>query len=245
MTQALGVEQAFQDLEHASPVLQGLLRPVLVRALQDPALMRQLGSAALSQHLSMLGEILTSMPAQNVGSQPPPRKTYVHLAGGEAVEDVEDAYRFAESLEAPLRTRVEAGLSQAFQLAATGQGQGGVSLLALARLLALAFSNRPFVEHVLLGGPIEPFLPTEGGASVSFVGELVEVVALVGEQDSGEARHVFVSVGRVLELSPTHVLLETLREDERPGSRLLLALAHIVSMRTLSTDSSSRSFRAG
>ena len=63
MTAALGVERAFQDLETAPPLLQGLLRPVLVRALRDPAIMRQLGSStALSQHLTVLGRVLTSEP---------------------------------------------------------------------------------------------------------------------------------------------------------------------------------------
>jgi len=56
---------------------------------------------------------------------------------------------------------------------------------------------------------------------------------------------VFVTVGRVLEMSPGHVLLETLRDDGRPGSRLLLSVGQVVAMRTLSGDSLFRAFEAG
>lgn len=77
--------------------LQGLLRPVLVRALQDPTLMRQLGSTALSQHLMLLGHVLTSDPERA------PSKAFVHLAAGHDVEDVEEVYRFARDLDAALQ----------------------------------------------------------------------------------------------------------------------------------------------
>lgn len=277
MKQAHGVEQAFQSLESAAPVLQGLLRPVLVRALQDSTLMRQLGSTALSQHLMLLGQILTSDP-QRTSS-----KAFVHFAAGHDVEDIEEAYRFTKNLDAALQGRVESGLSRALQIVANESGQDTPSLLALARLLALAFSNLPFVDHVLGGGAIEPFLPpseskqpaprrpakgktnpstksnaestgpetqTQPEQAVSpelakFVGELVEVVAVLGAHEGSESGHVFVALGRVLEVSPNHVLIETQRDDERPGSRLLLGLTHIVAMRTLPTDSRVRASNAG
>ncbi|HEU5073100.1 MAG TPA: hypothetical protein VFU02_02990 [Polyangiaceae bacterium] len=278
MTSAHGVEQAFLGLENAPLVLQSLLRPVLVRALQDPSLMRQLGSA-LPQHLALLGEVLVNAPAERT-TLPAPR-TFLHLAAGD-VEDVEEAYRFAESLEAPLRTHVEAGLSQVFQLTAASSGHGTVNLLALARLLALAFTNPAFVEYVQGGGALEPFLPSldekrpaaklpakskpkraskstpkpsgSRGRSrrdqkvspelAKFVGELVEVVAVVSQQEGGDAGHVFITMGRVLEMLPGHVVLETLREDERPGSRLLLGMTRIVAMRTLPSGSVSRASKA-
>ena len=233
MTAALGVERAFQDLEAAPPLLQGLLRPVLVRALQDPAIMRQLGStAALSQHLTVLGRVLTSEP----------------LAVGQELEDVEAAYRFSQGLEPTLRARVEAGLSRVLERAHAPADHGPLNLLALARLLALAFSNLPFVEHLLAGGAAERFLPEASPELAGFVGELVEVVTVVtvSEQEGNEAGNVVVTIGRALEVSERHVLVETLRDgDERPGSRLLLATAQIVSMRTLSEGSPARSFKAG
>lgn len=278
MTQAHGVEQAFLSLEDAPPVLQGLLRPVLVRALQDPTLMRRLGSAALSQHLTVLGQVLMNVPAERSGSLAP-LQTFLHLALGQDVEDVEEAYRFTENLDGALRARVEGGLSRVLQFAADRSGQGTLSLLALARLLALAFSNLPLVEHLLGGGAIEPFLPSAGAKKApakgrskraapttaeptgsesrrrrehtvsaelaSFVGELVEVVVVVSEHEGGEAGHVLVTMGRVLEMSPGHVLIETLRHDERRGSRLLLSLTHIVAMRTLPSDFASRASNAG
>ena len=256
------VEQAFLGLEDAPPLLQGLLRPVLVRALGDADLMRQLGSGALSQHLAVLGEILTTAGS---AAHPP---AYLHLAVGEHVEDIEEAYRFAQSLDAPLRARVESGLSRGFQIASSNSDctlnhPSALSLLALARLLVHAFANLRYVEHIVGGGAIESFLPLEaeqalpkGGAKradpalspelANFVGEIVEVVA-VAEGESDETGHVFVSIGRVLEMSPGHVVLETLRsaDDERPGSRLLLGMAHIVSMRTLPSGSSARASQVG
>lgn len=230
MTAALGVERAFQDLEAAPPRLQGLLRPVLLRALRDPAIMRQLGSAALSQHLTVVGQVLTSDP----------------IAVGQDLEDIEAAHRFSQGLEPPLRARVEAGLSRVLQRAPARSGHGSLSLLALARLLALAFSNLPFVEHVLAGAALEPFLPDVAPELAGFVGELVEAITVVGEAEDNEGDNRFVTIGRVLEVSEGHVLIETLRDgDERPGSRLRLDTARIVAMRTLSEGSSARSFKAG
>jgi len=266
LAQAQGVEQAFHDLEDAPPVLQGLLRPVLIRALQDPVLMRLLGSAALSQHLALLGQLLTHPASDRVDAPLAPVKTFVHLAG-EDLEDVEDAYVFAGSLDASLRTRVEGGLSRVLQNAATRSGQGTLSLLALARLFALAFSNLPFVTHVLEGGAVEPFLPrgptkkppeqaqVEGQGSTpelaSFVGQIVELVATVNEDEPSRAGHVFVTIGRVLEVAAGHVVLQTVREGDEhgaevPGSKLLIGMAHVVTMRTLSQDSSvDRTSKAG
>lgn len=278
MTSTEGVEQAFQDLESAPPVLQGLLRPVLIRALQDPALMRHLGSAALSEHLAVLGQVLINLPSEGVGPPLPPLKTFIHLAVGQDVDDVEEAYRFAHTLDAPLRARVEGGLSRALQNTASRAGAGTTSLLALARLLALAFSNLPFVAHVLDGGEIESFLPQANAKLPSerpvnkgvksarrkaglaqqtavspqlagFVGKFVEVIAVVSEPESAEhAGHMFVTIGRVLELSPHHVVLETLRghhEGVHGGERLLLGMAHVVAMRTLTRDPRDQASKTG
>lgn len=260
MTQATGVEQAFHDLEDAPPILQGLLRPVLVRALQDPVLMRLLGSAALSQHLALLGQVLTRAASDRDDSPLPPLETFVQLAIAEDIEDVEDAYVFAHSLEAPLRARVEGGLSRVLQHAATQSAHGSVSLLALARLFALAFSSLPFVTHIREGGAIEPFLPpdlatrpreSDAPELASFVGQIVELVATVNEDETSHAGHVFVTIGRVLEVATGHVVLQTLREGdehagEAQGSKLLIGMAHIVTMRILSQDSlADRSSKTG
>jgi hypothetical protein len=273
MTQAVGVDQAFHDLDDAPPALQGLLRPVLIRALQDPKLMRALGTAALSRHLAVLGQVLARPTSDPADSALPPLKTFVHLGVGDDIEDVEDAYVFARSLDAPLRAHVEGGLSRVLQNAATRSGQGTISLCALARLLALAFQNLPFVAHVLDGGVIEPFLPVDVADTpgkqastlqgldaaaratrvaspqlASFVGQVVELVAT---QDATPSGNVFVAIGRVLEVAADHVVIQTFREDdalgaEGHGSKLLIGMAHIVTMRTLSQDSSSdRTSQAG
>ena len=272
LAQAIGVEQAFHDLEAAPPVLQGLLRPVLIRALQDTVLMRLLGAAALSQHLALLGQVLTHPVPDQVDAPLPPFEAFVHLAGGADIEDVEDAYAFAGGLDASLRTRVEGGLSRVLQHEATRSGQGTISLLALARLFALAFSNLPFVAHVLESGAVQAFLPrgaakprtqaqieplvkaADQGSTpelASFVGQLVELVATVNEDEASRSGHVFVTIGRVLEVAAGHVVLQTLREgdehaSEVPGSKLLIGMTHIVTMRTLSQDSLvDRSSKAG
>lgn len=271
MTQAVGVEQAFHDLDDAPPALQGLLRPVLIRALQDPGLMRALGTVALSQHLAVLGQVLAQPTSDRADSALPPLEKFVHLAVGEDIEDVEDAYVFARSLDAPLRARVEGGLSRVLQNRATRSGQGTLSLGALARLLALAFQNLPFAAHVLDGGAVEPFLPVDFGDEprrqasdsdaatqatrvaspelASFVGQIVELVAT--EDEPTPSGHVLVMIGRVLEVARDHVVLQTLRKGDEfgadaHGSKLLIGMAHIVTMRTLSQDSSlDRTSKAG
>jgi hypothetical protein len=240
--------------------------------------MRHLGSAALSQHLAVLGQVLINLPSEGVGPPLPPLKTFIHLAIGEDVDDVEEAYRFAHSLDAPLRARVEGGLSRALQNTASRAGEGTISLLALARLLALAFSNLPFVAHVLDGGEIESFLPHANAKLPSkmpadkgvkstrpkarpdqqtasspqlagFVGKFVEAIAVVSEPESAEhGGHVFVTIGRVVEISPHHVVLETLRGHRagvHGGERLLLGMAHIVAMRTLTRDPRGQASKAG
>ena len=158
-TRALGVEQAFQDLEKAAPALQTLLRPVMMKALRDPALMRQLATGALSQHLAVVGRLLTTLPSEGVGPSIPPLETFLHFTIGEDVEDAEAAYDYVRSLDAPVRSRVEGALTRVLRTHAMRAGEGTISLLALARLLALAFSNMPFVAHILDGGIAEPFLP--------------------------------------------------------------------------------------
>jgi hypothetical protein len=268
MSSVSGVEQAFADLAKAPNVLQSLIRPVLVRALQDPALMRHLGGGALPQHLNVLGQVLLGIPTEGIGAPLPNVKTFLQFAIGEDVDDAEAAYDFVRTLDAPLRGRVEGGLTRALQSVSSRAGQGTISLLALARLLALAFANLPFVAHVLDGGPIEPFLPRtrDKGASerrtkpqpsvketpkedvvaprlASFLGAFVEVVSVVQESDSPpRSGHVFLTIGRVVGISPTHVQLETLRGQGASaigGHMVVLGMAHVVIMRMLTTDNAS------
>jgi len=264
---ATAVEEAFADLERAPPAIQGLLRPVLMKALQDPGLMRQLGRSALSEHLAVVGRLLITVPSDGVGPPVPPLKTFLHLTIGEDVEDAEEAYDYARSLDAPLRSRVEGGLTRVLHNHSVRAGQGTISLLAIARLLAIGFSNMPLVAHILDGGTIEPFLPqstskpprsgTVGqrneprvphrSPTVSthlgeFVGTFVEVISLVNESHEGRpAGHVFATIGRVIEVASGHVILETLRGHDATTvrtQRVLLGMASVIAMRTLSTDDS-------
>ena len=145
-------------------------------------------------------------------------------------------------------------------------GEGTINLLALARLLALAFSDLPFVAHVLDGGAIEPFLPQStskpprastvgqrdtrspqrSGATpshlTSLVGAFVEVISIVNEsREDRHAGHVFATIGRVIENEPAHVLLETLRGHEcveRANPEDSPWHGKCSLMRTLSTDDS-------
>jgi hypothetical protein len=261
---ALGVERAFQDLAKASPAVQGLLRPVLMKALQDPALMRQLGRTALSQHLAVVGRLLTSVPSDGVGPPVPPLKTFLHLTIGEEVEDAEEAYDYVRSLDAPIRGRVEGALTRVIHNHSLRAGEGTISLLALARLLSIAFSNMPLVAHILDGGAVEPFLPqttsrppqapsapgpqargTSRSAKTSdhlaeLVGTVVEVISIVSDSHEGRnGGHIFSTIGRVVEVATDHVMLETLRGHEVSSTRsqrVLLGMASIVVLRTLSVD---------
>lgn len=262
------VEQAFADLEKAPKNLQALLRPVLVRALQDPALMRQLASSALSQHLSVLGNVLTSLPGEGFGPPVPRLKTFLQFTIGEDVEDAEEAFDFVRTLDAPLRAKVEGGITRALRTRSSRTNQGTISLLALARLLALAFVNTPFVTHVLNGGEIEPFLPVASDRLAvdrkepvepqrparprsarsantrarsqldSFLGRFVEIV-LSAKEHSPDGGQLFVTIGRVVEITPTYVILEALRGQSpraSVGNKFLLSMAHIVAMNVISHD---------
>ncbi|HEY2405661.1 MAG TPA: hypothetical protein VGI10_06650 [Polyangiaceae bacterium] len=257
---AFAVEQAFRDLEQESAPIQALLRPVLMRALQEPSLMRQLASTALSQHLFVVGRLLTSLPTEGIGPPIPPLKTFEHLTIGEDVEDAEEAYDYLRSLDAPIRARVEGSLTRVLHSHAMRSGEGTINLLAVARLLAIAFSNMPTVAHVLDGGTLEPFLPqraskpprieatqrkSPANASpqlASFLGAFVEIISIVNESnDERRAGHMFVTIGRVAEISPAHVLLETLRGHDSSSTRtqkVLLGMASVVVLRMLSADDS-------
>lgn len=246
------VEQAFADLRAVPQVQQELLRPVLIQAMQDPILVRQLASSALSEHLAVLGHLLTRLPGDGVGAPIPPLRTFVHLAVGEDVEDVEEAYDYVRTLDGDVRALVEGGLSRLLQHRSTHQNSGTVSLLALARLLAIAFSNVRFVAHVLDGREIEPFLPDDAADSKSraatpprpaaasglgeFVGKMVEAISVVAGPKATAGGHLFVSIGRVVEISATHVVLETLRgtaSGATHGRTVLLGMEHVVTIRPL------------
>ena len=55
------------------------------------------------------------------------------------------------------------------------------------------------------------------------------------------AGHVFATIGRVIEVASGHVILETLRGHDATTvrtQRVLLGMASVIAMRTLSTDDS-------
>lgn len=154
------IERAFGDVAVANDPVQRLLRPLLLRATQDPGLMRSLAAHSLSQHLPFVGELL--MDGQALAPRPLPSLTeFLTLAQG--VEDAEEAYDFTKRLPATLRDRVAAQLCSALESRAL-HDDGGLSLLAVARLLALAFDDLPYLTHVLAGREVAVF-PADAAAS--------------------------------------------------------------------------------
>lgn len=223
------VEQAFADLEEAPEDLQALLRPVLVRALQDPALMRQLASAALSQHLSVLGRVLTSLPVEGFGPPVPPLKMFLQFTIGEDVEDAEEAFDFVRTLDAPLRVKVEGGITRALRTRSSRSGQGTISLLALARLLALAFGNTPFVTHLLNGGEAEPFLPRATSDKPSVLDQRTSegdaLTRLQSTRDADDARApspLESFLGRFVEV------MLTANEQSSDSGQLFVAIGRVI-----------------
>jgi hypothetical protein len=130
-------------------------------------------------------------------------------------------------------------------------------MLALARLLVIALSDMSFVAHVLDGQVVEPFLPESGSTPgperkpprarraksadsqplAAFVGGVVEIVSVVTDSGSeGSAGHLFVTIGRVVEVSPNYIVLEGLRGHHAgapQGGPLLLGTKHVLMMRLI------------
>jgi hypothetical protein len=154
------VERAFGDVAVAGDPVQRLLRPLLLRATQDPGLMRSLATHSLSQHLPFVGELLVEGQALEPRALPS-QSEFLSLAPG--VEDAEEAYEFTKRLPATLRERVAARLCAALESRAL-HDDAGLSLLAVARLLALAFDDLPYLTHVLAGRDVAEF-PADAAAS--------------------------------------------------------------------------------
>ncbi len=154
------VEQAFGDVAAADDAVQRLLRPLLLRATQDPGLMRSLATHSLSQHLPFVGSLL--MQGRELAPRPLPSLTEF-LALSQGVEDAEEAFDFTKRLPTPLRDRVAAQLCSVLESRALHEG-AGLSLLAVARLLALAFDDLPYLSHVLAGREVAVF-PADAAAS--------------------------------------------------------------------------------
>lgn len=157
------VEQAFGDVAAEAAPLQRLLRPLLLRATQDPGLMRSLATHSLAQHLPVVGELLLrgEHPGEREPAALPSLTEFLTLARG--MDDAEEAYEFAKRLPAALRDRVVVRLCAALESGALGQ-DAGLSLLAVARLLSLAFDDLPYLSHVLSGCDVAAF-PADAEAS--------------------------------------------------------------------------------
>jgi hypothetical protein len=154
------IERAFGDVAAEDEPVQRLLRPLLLRATQDPGLMRSLATHSLSQHLPFVGELL--MDGQALEPRALPSLT-AFLGLSQGVEDAEEAFEFTKRLPATLRDRVAAALCSALESRALHDGSG-LSLLAVARLLALAFDDLPYLTHVLAGREVAAF-PADAAAS--------------------------------------------------------------------------------
>jgi len=158
------VEQAFGDVAAGAAPLQRLLRPLLLRATQDPGLMRSLATHSLAQHLPLVGELLLrgEEPGERQAPAALPSLTeFLVLSRGS--DDAEEAYEFAKRLPAGLRDRVVLRLCSALESGALRE-DAGLSLLAVARLLALAFDDLPYLSHVLSGCDVAAF-PADAEAS--------------------------------------------------------------------------------
>jgi hypothetical protein len=257
MSETPNVQKIFERLDDSTDMVQALLRPVLIRAMQDPALMKSLGTHALWQHLAALGKLILNLPTDGVGPQLPPLQTYLNLAIGEDVDDAEEAYNFVRMLSSPLRERVEGGLSRTLRDSSIRSSDGPLSLLAMARLLAIALADVPFVAHVLDTGKADAFLPMsdhplerptpprrkrksreDSSHLQRFVGNFVEITAVVANLESEHSGHVYLMLGRVLEISPNHVILQSSFPGSPEGETVLIGLAHVVAMRRLSASSS-------
>lgn len=154
------VERTFEDVAATDEPAQRLLRPLLLRATQDPGLMRSLATHSLSQHLPFVGELLVE------GRELEPRalpSLTEFLDLSQAVDDAEEAYDFSKRLPSALRERVVAALCAALESRAL-HADTGLSLLAVARLLALAFDDLPYLTHVLAGREVASF-PDDAAAS--------------------------------------------------------------------------------
>ena len=145
MSAALQLEQAFRALEQAPERTRALVRPVLLRALRDRDLLADLGPRGLSAELSLLSEVLSESQHSHASAMRRER------AG---VERAEAADRFVAGLDSILAGRVRTAMERSLT-----HSRASVDLLTLARLLAHAFADPAFIEHVQRGATLETFAP--------------------------------------------------------------------------------------
>jgi hypothetical protein len=82
--------------------------------------------------------------------------------------------------------------------------------------------------------------PLEGSPHLDrFRGAFVEVVSVVSEASIQSQGRVFVTIGRVLEISPTHIVLQMLRgsdDQDTEAQTMLLGMASVIAMRSLKAN---------
>ncbi|HTN86567.1 MAG TPA: hypothetical protein VL242_22860 [Sorangium sp.] len=161
MTIPTQVQEAFEYVSKESEPTQALLRHVLVRALHDAATMRVLRTVSFASHLSFVGRVLFKSASDGSSIRLPSRQdVFVSMTLGHGFSDAEEAYTCATNLPEHLRTRVEHALMQSIDESSARSHDDPISLLAVARLLAIAYTDPEFVDHVTKGLEVEPFLET-------------------------------------------------------------------------------------
>ncbi len=153
------IEQAFGDVAAEDEPVQRLLRPLLLRATQDPGLMRSLATHSLSQHLPFVGELL--MDGQTLEPRALPRSP---SSSGSRRASRTRKRRTTSRSGCPRRCVIVWQRSCARRSSRALHDGSGLSLLAVARLLALAFDDLPYRTHVLAGREVAAF-PADAAAS--------------------------------------------------------------------------------
>jgi hypothetical protein len=257
MIQPVEIERAFDSLRLQPTSVQALLQPVLIRAMQDPPLLQGLRANTFERHFIVLAQLILDLRNDPFREQFPASGAFLHLTVGEDLEQPAEAYEYVRTLASPLRERVEGSLFHAIHRAALRSTGGPINLLSLARFLRIALSDLPFIAHVLSGGEVEDFLPTDKDLSpeaawrvdqrieptshqnaalspqlARFLGAAVEVLTVV---PTSSGSHVFLAIGTVLEISPTHLILQSLGSLGRAGEEpLLVSLANVIAVHKLS-----------
>lgn len=158
MTQAAQLEKAFEVISSSANPAHALLRPVLIKTMQDPATLKALGEHELTVHLDAVLRVLPAVFSSHESSLPPlPKEARLfeqRTLGSGFEDDAEAAYNFVSALPHEERSLV----GSALMLAVNAGSSKPISLFALVHLLRLALQDVPFVRHVLAGLPIaEPF----------------------------------------------------------------------------------------
>lgn len=168
MAAGLQIENAFEMLDRAPEAMQAVLRPVVLRAMQEPQTAGMIGGSDLRLHLRIVWKVIRSLrDAANVEAFSVPSQHEDSIDGllpGSLWQERDDLLHFLTELSASERRAVSHAFTVAVRWAESRNET--VSFPLLARLLNFALQDHAFMHHILAGRPIEPFLPR--GTDTSF-----------------------------------------------------------------------------